>query len=359
LLGAPFALHLPRAPRDLLDLGDQGEGENVEILVVHGRTNEPRAHLRREERQRARQREPGEIALDVAACAVCRTDLQIVEGDVVARRLPIIPGHQVVGRVATLGEGVDGWSIGDRAGVSWLGSADGTCRFCRSDRENLCPEARFTGWDRDGGYATRMTVRADYALRLPDGFDGLAAAPLLCGGAIGFRSLRVAGIEPGGRLGLYGFGSSAHMALQVATHWGCEVHVRTRSPEDQARALALGAASVGGTDDPTPPLDAAVTFAPVGSVVVAALRNVERGGVVAINAIHLDRIPEFSYDLLWPERSVRSVANLTRADARDFLALAAAIPVRTDVTTFALDEANQALARLAAGELHGTAVLVI
>ncbi len=299
-----------------------------------------------------------ELVLAVAGCAVCRTDLQIVTGDLEARRLPIVPGHQVVGRVERLGRDVSGWAVGDRAGVAWLGSTCGTCRFCLTNRENLCPGARFTGWDRDGGFATRITVRADFALRLPADFDDLAAAPLLCGGVIGYRSLKISGIEPGGRLGLFGFGASALLALQVAAHWGCEVHVRTRSKREQERALAFGAASAAGYDEPSPLLDAAVTFAPAGDVVITALGNVDRGGTVAINAIHLDRIPEFSYDLLWPERSLRSVANFTRADAREFLALAAAIPLRTAVQPFPLEDGNEALRRAATGELEGTAVLV-
>jgi propanol-preferring alcohol dehydrogenase len=301
---------------------------------------------------------PDEIVVDVAACAVCRTDLQIVEGDLEPRRLPIVPGHQVVGRVVAVGAAVTGWELGDRAGVGWLGSTDGTCAYCTSGRENLCPSARFTGWDRDGGYATRLSARADFAFRLPEGFDDLAAAPLLCGGVIGYRSLKLSGIEPGGRLGLFGFGSSAHLALQVARHWGCEVHVRTRSERDQARALELGAASAAAYDVPAPPLDAAVTFAPVGSVVVAALRSLGPGSTVAINAIHLDAIPEFPYDLLWRERSLRSVANFTRADAREFLALAASIPIRSAIEPFPLADGNDALRRLAGGSQHATAVLV-
>jgi propanol-preferring alcohol dehydrogenase len=204
-----------------------------------------------------------------------------------------------------------------------------------------------------------LAVRADFAFRLPDGFDDLAAAPLLCGGVIGYRSLKVAGIAPGGRLGLFGFGASALLALQVARSWGCEVHVRTRSEREQQRALGFGAATAAGYDEATPPLDAAVTFAPSGDVVVAALRNVARGGTVAINAIHMDRIPEFSYDLLWPERGIRSVANFTRTDARDFLQLAASIPLRTEVQTFAMERGNEALRRLATGDLEATAVLVV
>ena len=301
---------------------------------------------------------PDELVLDVTACAVCRTDLQIVEGDLDEHRSPVVPGHQAVGRVERVGPEVRGWQVGDRAGVAWLGSTCGTCGFCQGGRENLCTTAGFTGWDRDGGFATRLAVRADFALRLPEGFADLAAAPLLCGGVIGYRALKVSGIEPGGRLGLYGFGASALLALQVARHWGCEVHVRTRSRRGQQQATALGAASVGDYDDPAPPLGAAVSFAPTGDVVVAALRGLERGGTVAVNAIHLDRMPEFSYDLLWSERGIRSVANFTRADAREFLALAAEIGLETSVQTFPLEGGGEALRRLAAGELEGTAVLV-
>jgi alcohol dehydrogenase, propanol-preferring len=301
---------------------------------------------------------PGELVLRVAACGVCRTDLQIVEGDLAARRLPIVPGHQAVGRVEAIGAGVTGWSPGDRAGVGWLGSTDDTCRFCTSGRENLCPEARFTGWDRDGGYAERMAVDVAFALRLPDGFDDLAAAPLLCGGVIGYRSLKVAGIEPGGRLGLFGFGASALLAIQVAVHWGCEVYVATRSTAERERAMALGAAWAGGYDEPVPvPLDAAVTFAPAGEVVLAALRAVDRGGTVAVNAIHLDRVPEFPYAWLWLERSIRSVANFTRRDAEEFLALAAAIPIRTASEVHPLQDGGLALQRLAEGRVDGAAVL--
>jgi propanol-preferring alcohol dehydrogenase len=303
--------------------------------------------------------EANELILSVAACAVCRTDLQLVEGNLAPRRLPIVPGHQVVGRVEEVGRDIDGWQAGDRAGVGWLASTCGVCGFCTTGRENLCPDARFTGWDRDGGYATRMAVRADFAFRLPGAFDDLAAAPLLCGGVIGYRSLKVSGVRPGGRLGLFGFGSSALLTLQVARHWGCEVHVRTRSTREHARATAFGAASAAGYDEPTPPLEAAVTFAPSGDVVIAALRNLDRGGSVAINAIHLDRIPEFSYDLLWWERSLRSVANFTRSDAREFLELAATIPIRTEIRRFAFEDGNEAVRLLSIGELEATAVLEI
>ena len=299
----------------------------------------------------------GEVVLDVAACAVCRTDLQIVEGDLPARTLPIVPGHQIVGRVVAVGDGVDRWVPGDRAGIGWLASTCGRCAACLGGHENLCENARFTGWDRDGGYANRVAARADFCLRLPDEFTDLDAAPLLCGGVIGYRSLKISGIEPGGRLGLFGFGASALLTLQVATHWGCEVHVRTRSTQDRARAVAFGAASAEGYEDAPPPLDAVVTFAPAGSVVVEALRSLRPGGTVAINAIHLDRIPEFPYEILWRERGIRSVANYTRADAREFLALAAEIPIRTAIETYPLAAGNQALERLSGGGLDATAVL--
>jgi propanol-preferring alcohol dehydrogenase len=301
-----------------------------------------------------------ELLLLVSACAVCRTDLQICEGDLPSQRLPLIPGHQAVGTVEAVGSDVRGWSVGERAGVGWLASTDGTCNECLAGRENLCPDARFTGYDRDGGYAGRLLVRADFALRLPESFSDREAAPLLCGGVIGYRSLRIAGIQPGEKLGLYGFGSSAHLSLQVAQRWGCEVYVVTRSVEDRARAIALGATWAGGYDERVPvPLDAAVSFAPVGSAVVAALTALAPGGTVAINAIHLDGIPAFSYDLFWRERGIRSVANYTREDAREFLALAAEIPIHAEIEAFALADANEALARMKSGALRGTAVLDI
>ncbi len=302
---------------------------------------------------------PGQLRLRLSACAVCRTDLQLVEGDIEARRTPIVPGHQAVGRVDAIGADVHGWSIGDRAGAYWLFGADGTCRFCRTGRENLCEAAEFTGWDRDGGYAEAMIVRADVAVRIPDGFDDLAAAPLLCGGVIGYRALRVSGIQPGGRLGLFGFGASASLCIQVARHWGCEVHVRVRSESERQRALELGAASVGGYSDGTPPLDAAVTTAPAGEVVLAALRSVDRGGIVAVNAIHLDRVPEFPYEWLWWERQLRSVANVTRRDAVEFMELAASIPIETRTQPYPLDAGNDALRALSDGRVDGAAVLTM
>jgi propanol-preferring alcohol dehydrogenase len=307
----------------------------------------------------------GEVLVQVEACAVCRTDLQLATGDLPAHVLPIVPGHQVVGTVTGLGPGVDPHEhpIGSRVGVAWLGSTCGTCRFCWSGRENLCPDATFVGWDRDGGFASTMTVPADFTYRLPDGVEAISAAPLLCGGAIGYRSLHIAGVDladcRGTRLGLYGFGASATCVIQMAVHAGCEVFVVTRSAAEQRRAQSLGATWTGDSDARPPlPLDAAITFAPVGSAVAAALGALDRGGTVAVNAIHLDHIPQLDYDQLWLERSLRSVANVTRADVVEFLALAAAIPITTSSDVFGLAEANHALDRLAAGGIGGAAVLV-
>ncbi|TAM74174.1 MAG: zinc-binding alcohol dehydrogenase family protein [Chloroflexota bacterium] len=302
---------------------------------------------------------PGEVLLEVAACAVCRTDLQLAEGDLAAHRLPIVPGHQAVGRIAAVGAGVDGWTVGDRAGATWLAGADGTCRYCRAGRENLCPAATFHGWDRDGGYAEAMLVQADVAVPIPEVFDDVHAAPLLCGGVIGYRALRLAGVEGGGRLGLYGFGASARLAIQVALAWGCEVAVVSRSTVDLERAEAMGAAWIGRSGERPPwALDAAVTFAPVGSVVVDALAALAPGGTVVVNAIYLDGIPAFDYGLLWEERVLRSVANVTRRDAREFIALAASRAFVTEPEPLPLAEANEALRRLRAGEVAGAAVLV-
>jgi propanol-preferring alcohol dehydrogenase len=310
-----------------------------------------------------RVRELGDLAdvdveIEVTACAVCRTDLQLCEGDLAAHRLPLVPGHQVVGRVGAVGSRVEGVAIGDRVGVAWLAWACGVCRFCTTGRENLCERAEFTGWDRDGGYADRMRADHRFVTRLPERFADLDAAPLLCGGVIGYRALKVAGVEPAMRVGLFGFGASATIVIQVAVHWGCEVFVVTRSAAEQERARRLGAVWTGGYDDrPPAPLDAAITFAPVGDVVVDALRSIDRGGTVAINAIHLDHIPEFDYDLLWHERTVRSVANVTRADIAGLLALAAEIPIVTETQEYALADANRALVDLRHGRISGAAVL--
>ena len=303
---------------------------------------------------------PTEVVIDVHVCGVCRTDLQLCEGDLVARRLPIIPGHQVVGTVTAVGADVTDVVVGDRVGVAWIAATCGRCRFCSSGRENLCVDATFTGWDVNGGYAQSMRARHDFVYRLPDDYDDVAVAPLLCGGVIGYRCLHAAGAAPGMRLGLYGFGASATIVIQVAKHWGCDVYVVTRSAAEQERALALGAVWAGpyGRQPPVA-LDAAITFAPSGDVVVTALEAIDRGGVVVVNAIHLDRIPQFDYGLLWWERAMRSVANVTRSDVRELLELAPRIPIVTQTDLYPLSRANEALRDLAAGRVHGAAVLQI
>jgi propanol-preferring alcohol dehydrogenase len=300
----------------------------------------------------------GHVLLRVRACGVCRTDLHIVEGDLPAKQLRIIPGHQIVGDV------VDGATtelpMGTRVGVSWLGGTDGTCPYCQKGMENLCDSPTFTGYTVAGGYAEYAFARNDFVFPLPDSLDDLHAAPLLCAGIIGFRSLRVAGVEEGERVGLFGFGASAHLAIAVLQSWKCEVYVSTRGKSHRELAESLGATWVGGeTEKPPVELDRAVTFAPSGDVVVAALSSLRKGGVVAINAIHLDRIPQFDYDrLLWGERQVRSVANMTRQDARDFLALAAKIGMQPKVTVFSLDQANEALLAVKNDAVDGAAVIV-
>jgi propanol-preferring alcohol dehydrogenase len=300
----------------------------------------------------------GEVVIAVEACAVCRTDLQLVEGDLAPVSLPIVPGHQAIGRVRAVGDDVASVRVGDRVGVAWLAESCGRCRFCDSDRENLCDASRFTGWHRDGGFAELMAADHRFVHPVPEAADAIALAPLLCGGAIGLRSLRVAGVRPGERIGLYGFGSSASLVIQIARHWGCEVVVATRSPVEQSRARGLGATWTGAYDEAPPfPLDRAITFAPSGDVVLAALRSVDRGGVVAVNAIHLDRIPSFPYEDLWWERTRRSVANVTRTDVHDLLELAAAVPLTTAFRTYPLAAANDALSDLRDGTVGATAVL--
>lgn len=301
---------------------------------------------------------PGQVRLRVRACGVCHTDLHLVEGEIPTPKLPVVPGHQIVGRVDALGEGVTRFVVGDRAGVPWLYSTCGQCDYCQRGLENLCDSARFTGQHVDGGFAEYMVVPADFAYPLPAGFPDDQAAPLLCAGIIGYRSLRLSEIEPGGRLGLYGFGASAHVTIQVARHWDCEVYVFTRSQEHQRHALELGAAWVGQAQD-TPPaeLDSAITFAPVGWLVPEVLRVLRKGGTLAINAIHLSPIPEMPYPLLYGERTIRSVANSTRQDAEELLHLAAEIPIHTDVELYPLDQANAVLQRLKRAEIQGAAVL--
>jgi propanol-preferring alcohol dehydrogenase len=299
-----------------------------------------------------------DVLLDVHACGVCRTDLHIADGEVQASHYPVVPGHQIVATVLEAGPEAE-VEPGARVGVPWLGWVDGTCRFCRSARENLCLEARFTGLDRDGGYAERATADSQFVFPLPEGFSDLAVAPLLCGGLIGYRSYRFTGDAE--RLGLYGFGSSAHMIAQVAVWQGRRVFAFT-SPGDtetQAFARSLGAEWAGGSDEAPPePLDAAIIFAPVGPLVPAALRALDRGGVVVCAGIHMSDIPRFPYSELWEERTIRSVANLTRQDGIDFLNLAPRVPVRTTVTQYDLENANTALDDLRRGRLEGSAVIM-
>jgi alcohol dehydrogenase, propanol-preferring len=301
----------------------------------------------------------GEVSIEIQACGVCRTDLHILEGEVSAR-LPVTPGHQAVGRIAALGDGVAGFAPGDAVGVGWIASTCGVCRFCRSGRENLCETGTFTGRDRDGGYAEAMTAKAEWVYRLPAGFSPRDAAPLLCAGIIGYRSLRLSGIRPGGRLGLLGFGASAHLAIQVALHWNCEVYVLTREERHRQLARRMGASWAGASEDePGVLLDAAVTFAPAGELVPIALSRLDRGATLAINAIHMSPIPSFSYDRLYGERRVLGVMNYTRRDAEEFLELAAKIPIRASTEVFPLEEAGEALRRIKRGEVVGAAVLQV
>jgi propanol-preferring alcohol dehydrogenase len=300
---------------------------------------------------------PGEVLLEIDACAVCRTDLHIVDGELADPKLPLVPGHQIVGRVAGGGQR---FAAGERVGIPWLGWTDGDCRYCRSGRENLCDHARFTGYQLDGGYAEYAVADERFCFPLPESYSDVHAAPLLCAGLIGYRSLRQAG--DGERLGFYGFGASAHIVAQVARHQGRRVFAFTRAGDEEGQRFArsLGAEWAGGSDErPPEELDAAIIFAPVGALVPAALRALAKGGVVVCAGIHMSDIPSFPYELLWGERGLRSVANLTRLDGEEFLRLAPKVPVNTEVEAFALDEANEALRRLRAGEIRGSAVLTL
>ncbi|BCJ74521.1 alcohol dehydrogenase [Catellatospora sp. IY07-71] len=303
---------------------------------------------------------PDELLVRVRACAVCRTDLHVAEGDLLPHRSPVIPGHEVVGEVTALGERVSGWAAGERVGIAWLRHTDGTCVYCRRGQENLCPASRYTGWDADGGYAEYAVVPAAYAYRLPAGYDDAHLAPLLCAGIIGYRALRRAELPPGGRLGIYGFGASAHLTAQVALAQGATVYVMTRSAEARELGLRLGAAWAGGADErPPAALDAAILFAPVGDLVPPALSALDRGGTLAVAGIHLSDIPVLNYQRhLFQERQLRSVAANTRDDGREFLALAAAHPLAVTVTPYPLDRADEALADLAADRVEGAAVLI-
>ena len=324
----------------------------------------------------------GEILIRVSACGVCRTDLHICEGELPPHKSPVVPGHQIVGRVAELGEGAGGFAVGDRVGVPWLRSTDGTCTFCRRGDENLCDNARFTGWDADGGYAEFMTAPAAFSYRLHEDLSDLAAAPLLCAGLIGYRSLRLSNLVPWGhgkeaaggppgpgaaagrRIGLFGFGASAHICLQVARYWGAEVYAFTREERHRQLARDLGAVWVGDAgqapgDDPSTRLDSAIVFAPVGELMLEALKVLDKGGTVADAGIYSTPIPAIDYPLLYGERVIRSVTNLTRRDAAELLELAAAIPITTEIQVFPLEQANDALIALKHDGIRGAAVLQV
>lgn len=303
--------------------------------------------------------EAEEVLVRVRTCGVCRTDLHVVDGELPDPSLPLIPGHQIVGMVERVGACVMGCSVGDRVGIPWLASTCGHCAPCRAGRENLCENARFTGYTRDGGYAEFATAHASYAFPVPESFDDVAAAPLLCAGLIGYRAYRLAG--PGARLGLYGFGAAAHLLTQLASHEGREIYAFTKTGDTRGQAFArsLGAVWAGGSDESPPrPLDAAILFAPVGALVPAALRAVGPGGTVVCAGIHMSEIPSFPYEILWKERVLRSVANLTREDGEAFLSVASEVPVRASTETLPLQEANRALDRLRAGQVEGALVLV-
>lgn len=324
------------------------------VMVIDG----PGGPLRREERPPP-EPGPGEVQLRVLACGVCRTDLHVFDGEISAARYPVVPGHEVVGRVSKVGAGVTALALGDRVGVPWLGSTCGRCRYCRSGAENLCDHPGFTGATRDGGYATHMVANAGFCLRIPERFGDVEAAPLLCAGLIGYRALVMAGSVQ--RLGLYGFGAAAHIVAQVARWQGCNVYAFTRPGDLRSQRFArdLGSSWTGGSDERPPQrLDAAIIFAPDGNLIPAALAAVRKGGRVVCAGIHMSDVPSFTYDLLWGERSLVSVANLTRADGAAFLPLAARIPIKTTTHIYRLDQANEALLALRRGQIEGAAVLV-
>lgn len=303
-------------------------------------------------------RKPGEALLKVKACGVCRTDLHIVEGDLPLKLQPITPGHQIVGEIVEADTAH--LQPGTRVGVSWIGGTDGTCPYCRGGQENLCDAPEYTGYSRNGGFAEYATAREDFLVPIPDALDNLQIAPLLCAGIIGYRSLRRAEVKRGQNVGLWGFGASAHLAISVLKAWDCRVYVSTRGESHRALARSLGADWVGdATEQPPVALHSCITFAPSGDVVIAALKSLRKGGIVAINAIHLDRVPTFDYDsLLWGERQLRSVANMTRQDAKEFLALAAEIHLTPKITIFKLEQANESLLAIQRDGIDGAAVIV-
>ena len=302
----------------------------------------------------------GEVGIRVNACGVCRTDLHIVEGDIELKRKPIIPGHQVVGVVDELGAGVTGFRVGDRVGIPWHRSSCLDCDLCRSGLENLCDLARFNGYHADGGFAEYTVAPADFTFHLPGDFPDREAAPLLCAGIIGYRALKLSNIRPGGKLGLYGFGASAHVTIQVARYWDCRVYVFTRSTEHREHALELGARWAGSArDDPLDEMDSSIIFAPAGWLIPEALRILKKGGTLALAGIYMSNTPEMPYDLLYGERTIKSVANSTREDAAGLLRLASEIPIRTEVEIYPLAEANEVLKKLKRSEIRGAAVLKI
>jgi len=303
---------------------------------------------------------PGQVLVRVHACGVCRTDLHVIEGELTPRKSPITPGHQVVGIIESAGQGASRYPIGTRVGIAWLHSTDGTCPYCTSGRENLCDHPSFTGYTVDGGYAEYALAEEGFVYPIPAGFGDLAAAPLLCAGIIGFRCLRLAEVGRGSRLGLYGFGAAAHVAIQVARHWGADVYACTRDERHQKLARELGAVWAGGTVDPPPvELDNAVIFAPAGEIVPASLKALKKGGILALGGIHMSEIPPLDYNLLYGERVIRSVANNTRQDGHDFLKVAAEIPIHTETEVFPLAEANRALNALKNDAIRGAAVLQV
>jgi len=306
---------------------------------------------------------PGQLRLEVQVCALCHTDLHIIEGDLAPHLRPVVPGHQIIGRVDKLGPGVNRFKLGDRLGVPWLYQTDQTCHYCKAGKENLCEHGQFTGYDANGGYARYHLVHQDFAYPIPDIFSDEQAAPLLCSGVVGFRTLRLSEIQPGGKLGIWGFGASAHINIQVARHWNCEVFVFTRSPEHQKLARQLGAAWAGPSGGPEaaklPRLDAGVIYAPAGPLVVEALKLLDKGGTLALGGIYMTPIPQFDYQILWGERTVRSVANSTRQDVIDLLEVARQIPIKSEIEMFDLSALNTALQKLKHSQINGSGVVKI
>jgi propanol-preferring alcohol dehydrogenase len=332
----------------------------MRAMVLHAQQSIDENPLRLEDVDRP-EVEPDHVLVKVEACAICRTDLHVIEGDLPPEKSPIIPGHQVVGRVAERGPEARRFAIGDRVGIAWLRSTDGTCRYCVAGRENLCPNARFTGYMADGGYAEYAVVREDFAYVLPDTIDAVQVAPLLCAGIIGYRALRRSDLQPGQRLGIYGFGASAHVVIQVALHWGCTVYVATRGERHRSLARELGATWVGEASD-TPPekLDSAIIFAPAGELVPPALEALDRGGTLALAGIYMSQIPSLDYEKhLFYERNIRSVTANTRKDGEELLRLGLEIPIRTHTDVFPLERANEALQKLKHDGIEGAGVLVL